>query len=63
VDDKALEQFVDAIIGAKKIFAYGVGRSGLVAKAFSVTLMPLAGVAGLVASSVTAVMPTLPHCV
>ncbi|MGD1060106.1 MAG: 6-phospho-3-hexuloisomerase [Methanomassiliicoccales archaeon] len=41
VDDKAIEQFVDAIIGAKKIFAYGVGRSGLVAKAFSVRLVQM----------------------
>ena len=41
VDDKALDQFVDAIIAAKKIFVYGVGRSGLVAKAFSVRLVQL----------------------
>jgi 6-phospho-3-hexuloisomerase len=32
---------VDAIIGAKKIFVYGVGRSGMVAKAFAIRLVQL----------------------
>jgi 6-phospho-3-hexuloisomerase len=41
VDDKALEQFVGAITGAKKIFVYGVGRSGMVAKAFAIRLVQL----------------------
>ncbi len=41
VDDKALDQFVSAVIGAKKIFVYGVGRSGMVAKAFAIRLVQL----------------------
>jgi len=41
VDDGAVDTFVDAIIGAKKIFVYGVGRSGMVAKAFAIRLVQL----------------------
>jgi len=41
VDDKLLDQFVDSIIAAKKVFIYGVGRSGLVARAFSVRLVQM----------------------
>ncbi|ASJ10942.1 Fe-S cluster assembly protein HesB [Thermococcus sp. P6] len=33
--------FVDAMIGANKIFVYGAGRSGLVGKAFAMRLMHL----------------------
>uniref|UniRef100_UPI0025E350E3 6-phospho-3-hexuloisomerase n=1 Tax=Thermococcus sp. TaxID=35749 RepID=UPI0025E350E3 len=33
--------FVDAMIGANKIFIYGAGRSGLVGKAFAMRLMHL----------------------
>ncbi len=43
-DSLKLEQvrgFVDAIIGANKIFIYGAGRSGLVGKAFAMRLMHL----------------------
>jgi len=43
-DTLKLEQvrgFVDAMIGANKIFIYGAGRSGLVGKAFAMRLMHL----------------------
>jgi len=43
-DKLKLEQvrgFVDAMIGANKIFIYGAGRSGLVGKAFAMRLMHL----------------------
>jgi len=41
VDPATAEEVVDAIIRAKKIFVYGVGRSGLVGKAFSVRLVQM----------------------
>lgn len=41
VDPATAEAMVDAIIIAKKIFVYGVGRSGVVGKAFSVRLVQM----------------------
>ncbi|HTY47015.1 MAG TPA: 6-phospho-3-hexuloisomerase [Methanomassiliicoccales archaeon] len=41
VDDRCIEALVSAIISAKKVFVYGVGRSGLVAQAFSVRLVQM----------------------
>ena len=38
---KALEQMIESIMSADKIFLYGVGRSGLVAKAFAIRLVQL----------------------
>lgn len=35
------DKFVDAIIGSRKIFIYGVGRSGLIAKAFAIRLVQM----------------------
>jgi 6-phospho-3-hexuloisomerase len=35
------DQFVDMILGARKVFLYGVGRSGLIAKAFAIRLVQL----------------------
>lgn len=35
----AVEEMVEALLHAKKIFLYGVGRSGLVAKAFAIRLV------------------------
>ena len=35
------DEFVDAIIGSRKIFIYGVGRSGLIAKAFAIRLVQM----------------------
>lgn len=38
---KAVEEMVKALLGAKKIFLYGVGRSGLVARAFAIRLVQI----------------------
>jgi len=38
---KALEDMIESIVSAKKIFLYGVGRSGLVAKGFAIRLVQL----------------------
>jgi 6-phospho-3-hexuloisomerase len=35
------DKFVDLIIGSRKIFLYGVGRSGLIAKAFAIRLVQM----------------------
>ena len=35
------DKFVDSILGARKIFLYGVGRSGLIAKAFAIRLVQM----------------------
>jgi 6-phospho-3-hexuloisomerase len=36
-----MEELISQIIGSKKIFIYGVGRSGLVGKAFAIRLVQL----------------------
>lgn len=38
---RALYEMVNSLLSAKKIFLYGVGRSGLVAKAFAIRLVQL----------------------
>jgi len=35
------DKFVDHLLGARKIFLYGVGRSGLIAKAFAIRLVQM----------------------
>jgi 6-phospho-3-hexuloisomerase len=35
------DKFVDLIIGSRKVFIYGVGRSGLIAKAFAIRLVQM----------------------
>lgn len=40
-DIEGTDEFVDAITGARKIFIYGVGRSGLIAKAFAIRLVQM----------------------
>lgn len=35
------DEFIDTITGARKIFLYGVGRSGLIAKAFAIRLVQM----------------------
>lgn len=40
-DVEGTDKFVDIIIGSKKIFIYGVGRSGLIAKAFAIRLVQM----------------------
>ena len=41
IDKKSIDQFVESLINAKRIFIGGAGRSGLVAKAFGMRLMHL----------------------
>lgn len=41
VDDSIVDEIVKSIISANKIFVYGVGRSGLVGKAFAVRLVQM----------------------
>jgi len=41
VKDKEIDNFIDAILNAKNVFIYGVGRSGLVAKSFATRLSHL----------------------
>lgn len=40
-DIEETDKFVDAIIGARRVFIYGVGRSGLIAKAFAIRLVQM----------------------
>ncbi len=35
------DEFVDMLIGSRRVFLYGVGRSGLIAKAFSIRLVQM----------------------
>lgn len=41
MDPAALENAISAIVASKKIFIYGVGRSGLIGQAFAVRLVQL----------------------
>jgi len=41
IDRKSIDQFIDAIMNADRIFISGAGRSGLVARAFGMRLMHL----------------------
>ena len=41
VDEKQIEDFIDAIIKAKRIFVLGVGREGLSSRALAMRLMHL----------------------
>jgi 6-phospho-3-hexuloisomerase len=41
LDDEPIDQLVDAIVGAKRIFLAGTGRSGLMLKCFAMRLMHL----------------------
>ena len=40
-DIEGTDEFVDMIVSAPRIFIYGVGRSGLIAKAFAIRLVQL----------------------
>ena len=40
-DIEDTDKFVDLIIGSRRIFIYGVGRSGLIAKAFAIRLVQM----------------------
>ena len=41
VDQTKVDEFIDLILSSKKIFVYGVGRSGLVGNSFAVRLVQL----------------------
>ncbi|MDD1773086.1 MAG: SIS domain-containing protein [Methanomassiliicoccales archaeon] len=41
IDDSVVDDIVNSIISANKVFIYGVGRSGLVGKAFAVRLVQM----------------------
>lgn len=41
IDPKALRSFLEGLADAKRVFVYGAGRSGLVARAFAVRLAHL----------------------
>ncbi len=41
VDPGAVEEAINSIVASKKIFVYGVGRSGLVGQAFAVRLVQM----------------------
>ncbi|MDD3398932.1 MAG: SIS domain-containing protein [Candidatus Methanomethylophilaceae archaeon] len=41
VPDQAVNEFIDSILAARKVFIYGVGRSGLTGKMFAVRLVQM----------------------
>jgi 6-phospho 3-hexuloisomerase len=41
LDDRQVDDFIQALLKAKRVFVIGAGRSGLVAKAFAMRLMHL----------------------
>jgi len=41
VEIEGTDKFVDYVISSRKIFIYGVGRSGLIAKAFAIRLVQM----------------------
>lgn len=41
VDKKGIDEMVNSIISSRTIFVYGVGRSGLIGKAFAIRLVQL----------------------
>ncbi len=41
INEAQVEEFMNAILSADRVFVYGAGRSGLVAKAFAMRLMHL----------------------
>jgi 6-phospho-3-hexuloisomerase len=53
IDRKAIEQFIDAIEKAERIFITGAGRSGLVGRAFGMRLMHLGFPVYIVGETVT----------
>lgn len=53
VDRKSVECLVDGLVGAKRVFVCGAGRSGLVVKAFAMRLMHLGFTAHVVGEATT----------
>lgn len=54
VDPKVLKAFLDALQPARRVFLYGRGRSGFVARAFAVRLMHLGYQTYVVGETITA---------
>lgn len=53
IDDREVNEMVDAIINAEEIFLIGAGRSGLVARAFAMRLVQLGLTAYVVGETVS----------
>lgn len=53
IDRKSTEKFIECIMGAKRVFINGAGRSGLVARAFAMRLMHLGFVVYVVGETIT----------
>jgi 6-phospho 3-hexuloisomerase len=54
VSEKDIEKFTDLFFKSKRIFVYGAGRSGLVAKAFAIRLMHLGFQTFVIGETITA---------
>ncbi|HUR64092.1 MAG: 6-phospho-3-hexuloisomerase [Thermoplasmata archaeon] len=54
VDPRTLKEFLDALQPARRVFLYGRGRSGFVARAFAVRLMHLGYQTYVVGETITA---------
>jgi 6-phospho-3-hexuloisomerase len=53
VDGESTRRFLDAIDGARRVFMYGLGRSGLVARMFGMRLVHLGREATIVGDTTT----------
>ncbi len=58
LSDEEVEQFVEEILHARRIYVLGAGRSGLVAKAFAMRLMHLGFSSFVVGETITPAMNT-----
>ncbi len=56
VDGDLLSNIVEMLLSAKKIFVYGVGRSGLVGKAFAMRLVQLGLEAHFIGETITPIV-------
>lgn len=54
LDEKTLDAFLDALEPARRVFLYGRGRSGFVARAFAVRLMHLGYSTFVIGETITA---------
>jgi 6-phospho-3-hexuloisomerase len=55
-DPALIEEFIKVILGAKKVFVYGVGRSGHVGKGFAMRLVQLGLKAYFIGETVTPIV-------
>jgi 6-phospho-3-hexuloisomerase len=56
ISDQEIDQFIDEILKAKRIYVMGAGRSGLVAKAFAMRLMHLGLKSYVIGETITPAM-------